>query len=74
MRRKHASDQSAKRRWTRHTASSIMISVRVPIPLADRLREYVDYTGISVTDVVVDGIKAYLDNTSPLEEGGKTEE
>ena len=72
--RSQARDQSARRKWSRTTPDTYMLSARVPLDLRDKLREYVDYTGYSITDVVVASLRDYLKSRSPmdcLEEGGK---
>ena len=61
MRCHMARDMSDRRVWSRTTPYTVMISARVPIPLADRLRSYVDSTMLSRSDVVVDAIAEYLD-------------
>lgn len=48
------------RKWTRRTNDSVMISIRAPMQLADRLRAHVDDTGRTITDVVIDALEAYL--------------
>lgn len=69
--RSMARDMSAKRTWQRRNDYTTMISVRLPNWLADKLRAYVDYTGDSITDVVVCGLDMYLSEHSPIEAGRK---
>lgn len=63
--RSQARNMADKRKWTRHTPYTVMIGARVPIPIADRLRAYVERTGDSVTDVVVVALHQYLEKYSP---------
>lgn len=67
--RSNARDQSARRRWTRTTADTYMLSARIPNDICDKLRSYVEYTGYSITDVVVAALGAYLKDNSPMEAG-----
>ena len=69
--RSMARDMSGKRTWQRRNDYTTMISVRLPNWLADKLRAYVDYTGDSITDVVVCGLDMYLKEHSPMEAGRK---
>lgn len=64
-------DMSGKRTWTRQNPYTTMISARVPNSLVARLRTYVDYTGDSISDVVVCGLDMYLKAHSPMEAGRK---
>lgn len=73
--RSMARDMSGKRTWQRRNNYTTMVSVRLPNWLADRLRAYVDYTGTSITDVVVVAVDEVLKKYSPMERlGGKEEE
>lgn len=72
----NARDQSKNRKWSRTTPYTYMLSARIPFPLADHLREYVEYTGASTTDVVCRALREYLKQHSPMEqlqEGGSGE-
>lgn len=64
----NARDQSARRRWSRTSCDSYMMSVRVPFDQMDELRLYVEYTGHSITDVVLSALSEYLSNHSPMED------
>lgn len=69
-------DQSKNRKWSRTTPYTYMLSARIPLDLADALRSFVDYTGVSVTDVVCKALREYLKQHSPMEhlqEGGSEE-
>ena len=71
-----ARDQSARRRWSRTTTDTYMMSTRVPLDQMAELRRYVEYTGRSITDVVLSALSEYLSNHSPMEdtmeqEGGR---
>lgn len=68
-----ARDQSARRRWSRTTCDSYMMSVRVPLDQMDELRRYVEYTGHSITDVVLSALTEYLANHSPMEDAMEQE-
>lgn len=61
MRCHMARDMSSRRKWSRTTPYTVMVSARVPIPVADRLREYVESTKMSRSDIVINAIKEYLD-------------
>lgn len=66
----------AKRHWSRTTADSRMVSVRVPRDLMDALGKYMDYTGRCMTEVILVALRDYLDNHSPMDdiagqEGGR---
>lgn len=66
----------AKRHWSRTTADSRMVSVRVPKDLMDDLGKYMGYTGRCMTEVMLTALRDYLDNHSPMEdtmeqEGGR---
>lgn len=65
--RSMARDMSGKRTWTRQNPYTTMISARVPNSLVERLRAYVDYTGDSISDVVVCGLDLYLKEHSPMD-------
>ena len=71
--RSQARDQSKRRKWTRTTQDTYMLSARIPRELTDKLRLYVDYTGDSITDVVVVALHQYLQDHSPMEHGQKGE-
>ena len=64
----NARDQSARRRWSRTTTDTYMMSVRVPLDQMGELRRYVEYTGRSTTDVVLAALTEYLANHSPMED------
>lgn len=72
--RSQARDQSHKRKWSRQTPYTCMMSARVPTWLADKVREYVDYTGNSVSDVIVIALDQYMRRMSPMEAGRKEDE
>lgn len=65
--RSQARDQSKRRRWTRTTQDTYMLSARIPRDITDKLRQYVEYTGDSITDVVVVALHQYLNEHSPME-------
>lgn len=65
--RSQARDQSHKRKWSRQTPYTCMMSARVPTWLADKVRAYVDYTGNSVSDVIVIALDQYMNRMSPLD-------
>ena len=69
-----ARDQSSKRKWSRQTPYTCMMSARVPTWLADRVRAYVDDTDNSVSDVIVVAVDEFLKNHSPMDVGGGEEE
>lgn len=72
--RSQARDQSHKRKWSRQTPYTCMMSARVPTWLADKVRAYVDYTGNSVSDVIVVALDEFVKTHSPMEcgqEGGR---
>lgn len=84
MENSRSRDQSKKRKWTRHTPTSIMMSIRVPVDLADWLREFVDSHGESASACMVEGLRMFrkamtdpewnrefIERTS--RKGGKTE-
>lgn len=71
--RSKATDQSKRRKWSRTTCDTYMLSARIPNDLTNRLRHYVEYTGDSVTDVVVVALHQYLKDHSPLERGQEGE-
>lgn len=74
--RSQARDQSKRRKWTRSTPDTYMLSARIPIEITEKLRQYVEYTGDSITDVVVVALHQYLKEHSPMEhgqEGGRAE-
>lgn len=67
-------DMTKKRTWTRQNSYTTLLSARVPNHLAERLREYVEYTEDSISDVIVCGIDMYLKKYSPMERAERTEE
>ena len=69
-----ARDQSSKRKWSRQTPYTCMMSARVPTWLADRVRAYVDYTDNSVSDVIVVALDEFLKNHSPRERAERRDE
>lgn len=72
-----ARDQSKARKWTRTTPDTYMLSARIPYSVVEKLRAYVEYSGLSVTDVVVRSLREYLKTHSPMdaiEEGGAAAE
>lgn len=72
-----ARDQSKNRKWTRTTPDTYMLSARIPYDVVEKLRAFVEYSGASVTDVVVRSLRAYLKEHSPMdviEEGGAAAE
>ena len=69
-----ARDQSSKRKWSRQTPYTCMMSARVPTWLADRVRAYVDYTDNSVSDVIVVALDEFLKNHSPMERAERRDE
>lgn len=73
--RSMARDQSHKRKWSRQTPYTTMMSARVPTWLADKVRDFVDYTDSSVSDVIVVALDEFIKHHSPLETaGGKEDE
>lgn len=73
--RSMARDQSKKRTWSRQTPYTCMMSARVPTWLADKVRDYVDYTGNSVSDVIVVALDQYMRRMTPLDAAaGKEDE
>lgn len=73
--RGRARDQSKRRRWTRTTPDTYMLSARIPWEITERLRAYVDRTGDSVTDVVVVAIHEYLErHETPAEPAARATE
>lgn len=68
-----ARDQSLRRKWTRTTADTYMLSARIPKDLTDKLRQYVEYTGDSITGIVVMALQQYFTEHSPMEHGQKGE-
>ena len=72
--RSMARDQSNKRKWSRQTPYTCMMSARVPTWLADKVRDYVNYTDSSVSDVIVVALDEFVKKHSPLEAGGKEDE
>lgn len=71
--RSQARDQSKRRKWKRTTQDTYMLSARIPREITDKLRQYVEYTGDSITDVVVVALHQYLQDHSPMEHGQKGE-
>lgn len=67
--RSKARDQSKRRKWSRTTPDTYMLSARIPLDLTNKLRQYVEYTGDSITDVVVVALYQYLKEHSPMERG-----
>lgn len=72
--RSMARDQSSKRKWSRQTPYTCMMSARVPTWLADKVRDYVNYTENSVSDVIVVALDEFLKNHSPMDVVGRGEE
>lgn len=72
--RSMARDQSSKRKWSRQTPYTCMMSARVPTWLADKVRDYVNYTENSVSDVIVVALDEFLKNHSPMDVAGRGEE
>ena len=72
--RSMARDQSSKRKWSRQTPYTCMMSARVPTWLADKVRDYVNYTDNSVSDVIVVALDEFLKNHSPMDATGRGEE
>ena len=72
--RSMARDQSSKRKWSRQTPYTCMMSARVPTWLADKVRDYVNYTDNSVSDVIVVALDEFLKNHCPMDVGGKEDE
>lgn len=61
------------RTWTATTNSTYMLTARLPLDLMAKLRTYTEYTGWTITEVVVAALKAFLKEHSPMdaiEEGG----
>ena len=67
--RSMARDQSSKRKWSRQTPYTCMMSARVPTWLADKVRRFVDKTGGSVSDVIVVALDEWIKRNSPYEDG-----
>ena len=61
-----------KREWHAETAFTRMVSVRMPLDLADRLKTYCDQRGGTMTDVVCYAVRDYLDEreNDGKEDGG----
>lgn len=73
--RSQARDQSHKRKWSRQTPYTCMMSARVPTWLADKVRAYVDYTGNSVSDVIVVALDQFMNRMTPMDAAaGKEDE
>lgn len=72
--RSMARDMSHKRTWTRQNAYTTMLSARVPNWIAERVRDYVNYTDSSISDVIVVALDEFLKNHSPMEAGRKEDE
>lgn len=72
--RSMARDQSSKRKWSRQTPYTCMMSARVPTWLADKVRDYVNYTENSVSDVIVVALDEFLKNHGPMDAAGREDE
>lgn len=48
------------RKWSRTTSGTYMIAARISLRLRDRLRSYVDESGLTITDVVIFALSDYL--------------
>lgn len=48
------------RTWSRTTNDTYMVSGRIPLPLRDRLRAYVEATGKTITEVLIAALERYL--------------
>lgn len=59
-----------KPRWSRLTNNTVMISARITLDQADKLRAYVERSGVIITDVVRRALEEYL-NTHEEEEKGQ---
>lgn len=59
--RKQARHNPTPRTWPTETAYTARVGVRLPIPLRDRLRAYVDATGQTISDALCTAVYEYLD-------------
>lgn len=48
------------RTWSRTTNDTYMIGARIPLPLRDRLRAYVESNGKTITEVLIAALERYL--------------
>ena len=55
-----ARKNNTERVWTIRTEGSYMIHARAPHLLRDRLKRYVDATGCTITDVIINSLEKYL--------------
>lgn len=65
----HARKNPTPRTWRRTTSGSVMISARLPVDLANKLRAYVDDTSATTTDVVIAALNLYFDGKGGTEGG-----
>ena len=49
------------RTWTQETAFTKRIAARIPLDLNTRLKEYIDGSMLTITDVVIGALEEYLD-------------
>ena len=66
--RSQARAQSKRRKWTRSPPDTYMLSARIPLDLTGKRRQYVEYTGYSITDVLVAALRQFLKEHSPMEQ------
>ena len=60
--------ETKRREWHAQTAYTRMVSARLPIELADRLKAYCDQHGATMTDVVQLAVSQYLDDADAQDE------
>lgn len=59
--------ETQKRKYLAQTRYSRLVSARLPLELADRMKVHMAYTGHTTTTLVTEAITEYLKNHSPLE-------
>lgn len=62
-------DSQHKRKHLAQTRYSRLVSARLPIALADRMKAHMAYTGHTTTTLVTQAVTEYLANHSPIEAG-----
>lgn len=60
--------ETKRREWHAQTAYTRMVSARLPIELADRLKTYCDQHGATMTDVVQSAVSQYLADADAQDE------
>lgn len=53
-------DNPTSRTWPNETAFTGRIAARIPLPLRDRLRAYVEDHNATTTECVIDALEKYL--------------